>query len=74
MEEKLKELDKRVERLEETIKNFMDKWGPDVQEKRAKRDKVWDEMVRVVSLQEKHKDWNYPKYDGDGKPLGRNDD
>ena len=46
----------------------------DVQEKRAKRDKVWDEMVRVVSLQEKHKDWNYPKYDGDGKPLGRNDD
>ena len=74
MEDKLKELDKRVERLEETIKNFMDKRGPDVQEKRAKRDKVWDEMVRVVSLQEKHKDWNYPKYDGDGKPLGRNDD
>ena len=58
MEDKLKELDERVERLEETIKNFMDKWGPDVQEKRAKRDKVWDEMVRVVSLQEKHKDWN----------------
>ena len=48
MEDKLKELDERVKRLEETIKNFMDKWGPDVQEKRAKRDKVWDEMVRVV--------------------------
>ena len=56
MEDKLKELDERVKRLEETIKNFMDKWGLDVQEKRE-RDKVWDEMVRVVSLQEKHKDW-----------------
>ena len=51
MEDKLKELDERVKRLEETIKNFMDKWGPDVQET-MKRDKVWDEMVRVVSLQE----------------------
>ena len=27
----------------------MDRWGPDVQEKRDKRDRVWDEMVRVVS-------------------------
>ncbi len=52
----------------------MENWGPEVQEARSRRDEVWDEMVRVVSLQEKHKDWNYPKYDGDGKPLGRNDD
>ena len=34
----------------------MDKWGPDVQKKRAERDEVWDEMVRVVSIQNKNKD------------------
>ena len=33
----------------------MSKWGPDVQERRAKRDKVWDEMVRVISIQNKGK-------------------
>ena len=49
-------LEKKVERLEKTIKDFMDKWGPDVQKKRAQRDEVWDEMVRVVSIQKKNKD------------------
>ena len=49
-------LEKKVERLEKTIKDFMDKWGPDVQKKRAERDEVWDEMVRVVSIQNKNKD------------------
>ena len=48
-------LEKKVERLEKTIKDFMDKWGPDVQKKRAERDEVWDEMVRVVSIQRKNK-------------------
>ena len=48
-------LEKKVERLEKTIKDFMDKWGPDVQKKRAERDEVWDEMVRVVSIQNKNK-------------------
>ena len=48
-------LEKKIERLEKTIKDFMDKWGPDVQERRAKRDEVWDEMVRVISIQNKGK-------------------
>ena len=48
------QLSKRIERLEETIKEFMSKWGPEVQEKRDKRDEVWDEMVRVVSIQNKN--------------------
>ena len=48
-------LEKKVERLEKTIKEFMDKWGPDVQKKRAERDEVWDEMVRVVSIQDKNR-------------------
>ena len=39
---KIAVLEKKVEKLEKTIKKFMEKWGPDVQERRAKRDKVWD--------------------------------
>ena len=52
----IEQLEKRVERLEKTIKEFMENWGPDVQKRRDKRDKVWDEMVRVVSIQNKHKE------------------
>jgi|TARA_B100000073_G_scaffold87495_1_gene68222 hypothetical protein len=52
---KIAVLEKKMERLEKTIKDFMDKWGPDVQERRAKRDEVWDEMVRVISIQNKGK-------------------
>ena len=52
---KIAVLEKKIERLEKTIKDFMSKWGPDVQERRAKRDKVWDEMVRVISIQNKGK-------------------
>ena len=47
-------LEKKVERLEKTIKEFMDNWGPDVQKRRDERDEVWDEMVRVVSIQNKN--------------------
>ena len=52
---KIAVLEKKVERLEKTIKEFMENWGPEVQEARAKRDEVWDEMVRVVSIQNKHR-------------------
>ena len=48
------QLSKRIEKLEETIKEFMSKWGPEVQQKRDKRDEVWEEMVRVVSIQNKN--------------------
>tara|TARA_R100000278_G_C5467166_1_gene163108 strand:+ start:736 stop:1008 length:273 start_codon:yes stop_codon:yes gene_type:complete len=53
--EQYDKLDARIANIEQTLKEFMDRWGPDVQEKRDKRDRVWDEMVRVVSLQDKHK-------------------
>ena len=33
----------------------MTKWGPKVQERRDKRDEVWDEMVRVISIQDKNR-------------------
>ena len=48
-------LEKKVATLEKTLKEFMDKWGPDVQKRRDERDAVWDEMVRVVSIQNKNK-------------------
>ena len=48
---KIAVLEKKVEKLEKTVSSFM----PDVQERRAKRDQVWDEMVRVVSIQNKGK-------------------
>ena len=31
-------LQKKVERLEKTLEEFMKKWGPDVQKKRDERD------------------------------------
>ena len=46
-------LEKKVEKLEKTIKEFMKNWGPDVQKKRDERDNRWDEMVRVLTVQER---------------------
>ena len=65
----INQLEKRIEDLENTIKEFMTKWGPEVQERRDRRDEVWDEMVRVVSIQKKNREPVEVKYDGDGNPL-----
>tara|TARA_A100001011_G_C13798998_1_gene630196 strand:+ start:146 stop:343 length:198 start_codon:yes stop_codon:yes gene_type:complete len=48
-------LKKRIAKLEDVVDDFMDKWGPGVQEKRKRRDEVWDEMVRVLTIQNKRK-------------------
>ncbi len=55
VEQELNELKQRIQNLEKTIENFMKLYGPEVQEKRRQRDEVWDEMVRVVSIQNKNK-------------------
>ena len=47
-----------INKLEAIITNFMNNWGPEIQEARSRRDEVWDEMVRVVSIQNKHRDKN----------------
>ena len=47
------ELSERVDKLEKILKEFMDKWGPDVQKKRDERDERWDEMIRVLTIQER---------------------
>jgi|TARA_R100000030_G_C3181778_1_gene106047 hypothetical protein len=46
-------LEKRVEKLEEMLAEFMERWGPDTQRKRDERDRRWDEMVRVLTVQER---------------------
>ena len=51
---KLEILSKRVEKLERIVEDFMDKWGHSVQEKRKKRDDIWDEMVRVLTAQKRN--------------------
>ena len=51
----INKLEERIEKLENLIKDFMENWGPEVQEARSRRDEVWDEMVRVVSIQDKHR-------------------
>ena len=48
-------LEKKVENLEKTIKEFMDNWGPDVQKKRDERDRRLDEMIKVLQIQERNK-------------------
>tara|TARA_A100001391_G_scaffold199999_1_gene183874 strand:+ start:1871 stop:2047 length:177 start_codon:yes stop_codon:yes gene_type:complete len=55
VETEIKELKERIHKLEKVIENFMKLYGPEVQEKRRQRDEVWDEMVRVVSIQNKNK-------------------
>ena len=49
-------LEKRVKELEKfarDVTKYMNTWGPDVQKRRDERDAIWDEMVRVVSIQKR---------------------
>ena len=46
---------KRVDELEKTIREFMDNWGPEVQKRRDERDAKWDEMVSVLTIQNRNK-------------------
>ena len=63
--EKCEEMEKRIEHLEKTLKEFMDNWGPDVQRRRDERDARWDEMIRVLTVQERRKE----KLDTAGFPI-----
>ena len=55
LEERLDYLENELNMMKYRIDKFMKKWGPDVQKRRDERDAVWDEMVRVVSIQNKNK-------------------
>ena len=49
----IEQLRKLVEELENTMKKFLDNWRPDVQQRRDERDAKWDEMVRVLTVQQR---------------------
>jgi hypothetical protein len=49
----IEQLEKRVEKLEEMLAEFMERWGPDTQRKRDERDAKWDEMIRVLTVQQR---------------------
>ena len=51
----IEQLERRVEKLELILEKFMEQWGPDVQKRRYERDRRWDEMVRVLTVQERKK-------------------
>ena len=52
---KIAVLEKKVSDLEKKVEKFMQSWGPEVQKKRDERDRRWDEMVRVLQIQESKK-------------------
>ena len=52
---KIAVLEKKISELEKKVEKFMESWGPDVQKKRDERDRRWDEMVRVLQIQESKK-------------------
>ena len=54
-QDKIGRLDNRVRKLEKKLKTFKEQWGPDVQRKRDERDARWDEMVKVLQIQERNK-------------------
>ena len=51
MKTKIENIEKRLINLENKIQDFMSSWGPETQKKRDQRDAVWDEMVRVITIQ-----------------------
>ena len=53
---RLKKLENDIIKLNMIIENFMNSWGPEVERKRNDRDNRWDEMVRVLSVQNRLKD------------------
>ena len=46
-------LEQRIKGLENMLTDFMQQYGPDVQKRRAERDAVWDEMIRVLTIQKR---------------------
>ena len=49
-----KEIKDSIKKIDMVLTNFMNDWGPEVQKKRAARDDKWDEMVRVLSIQNRN--------------------
>ena len=53
LEARVRKLEKKVKKLEPIVEDYMERWGPGVQERRDERDRRWDEMVRVLTVQQR---------------------
>ena len=53
LEARVRKLEKKVKKLETIVEDYMERWGPGVQERRDERDRRWDEMVRVLTVQQR---------------------
>ena len=51
---RLTKLEDSIKKIDMVLTNIMNDWGPEVQKKRAARDDKWDEMVRVLSIQNRN--------------------
>ena len=51
---RLTKLEDSIKKIDMVLTNFMNDWGPEVQKKSAARDDKWDEMVRVLSIQNRN--------------------
>ena len=51
MKTKIEDIEKRLKNLENKVYDFMNSWGPETQKKRDQRDAIWDEMIRVITIQ-----------------------
>ena len=54
LEVKVRKLEKKVKKLETIVEDYMERWGPGVQERRDERDRRWDQMVKVLQIQERN--------------------
>ena len=59
----INKLEERIAKLEKTLNDFMDNWGPEVQNRRDERDAKWDEMVSVLTIQKRNEHPAKPGYD-----------
>ena len=51
----INKLEERIEKLDKTLEEFMEKWVPEVQRRIDERDHKWDEMIRVLTVQSRNK-------------------
>ena len=53
--DKIDVLEERINIIEDTLNSFIEDWKKANKKSNKRRDELWDEMVRVVAIQNKSK-------------------
>jgi len=53
--DKIDVLEERINIIEDTLNSFINDWKKSNKKNNKKRDELWDEMVRVVTVQNRSK-------------------